>query len=300
MKTVKVLIFILFLGVSSVVIYEHFQQADNNILIDFINQDEYMIDMANIISIENRIRIKDTAELISQLTGVKVLVITLNDSYGLKNADYSRMILAKWADINNTDDQYSVVISIYKKNPEINLLFTDDLDYVLTKDISVKAVAYIKKAIARADDFTKISIKEGKKNDDRYKGIIGEGIVNALEVIRKELESASLTISRAEYVLRKDKVDDKDDRLVKKIFDNTLSISLIVSLVVLILGYIVYYSYRNRCPQCGNRLRKEKNIINYPKNNIPGIREINYCCLVCGFCHKERQVFYERKSFFKK
>lgn len=299
MKYIKILIFLVFVGFSLFVIYQHFH---NNIIkeinLDFISRDYNVVDSANILSIRDRVAVKDILDTVWKTTGVKVLFVTLNNSGEIGNKRHSEFMLKKWSRVNELDNRNSLLISIYKKNPEIYFLFTEDLDFVMTMDIIEKAMTFIESGISKADDFMKLSIKEGNTSNDRYKDFIGEGLLKAVILIKDELESAILTLSKAEFEIRNTGSESKDTRIEKIILDNTLYLTLIFSFIFLMIGFLIYYTLRNRCPQCGNRMTKQKNIISYPKDDIPGIREMNFSCTVCGFTHKERTVFFE-KRFFK-
>jgi len=299
MKFLKILIFILFISVSGFIVWDHFQKNfEKKIEINFVNVDEHLVDIANFIPIINRIQIKELLEIISNSTQIKILLITLNDSYGLKASDFSKIILQKWIEVNNLKEQNAAVIAIYRKEAEINFLHTRDLDFVFTKDFSSSIINTIKNGFQTADDYMNISIKEGKIQDERYKDIISEGIKTAISQINAELKKAVLDVSRAEFLLRKDNVVEKDNRFFKRFIDNTALMTLFFSFTAIIIGAVFYYNLKNRCPQCGNTMRSEKNVLSYPRGNSPGVREFIKSCLVCGFSHKEREVFF-KKSWFK-
>jgi len=300
MKYIKFLIFTAFVVLSFFVIFEHLKNSpDKNISIDYIIQDDNVVDIANILTIKDRVSIKELLDTIWKTTGVKILFITLNDSVDIGNQRFSEFLLQKWSKENKMNNLNSLLIAIFKKNPEIFILFTEDLDYVMTKDIVEKSMNVIESGISKADNYMKLAIKEGNTSNDRYKDFIGEGVVSSGYIIKEELEKAILTISKAEFELKNSDINIKDNRIEKIFIDNTIYLSLIFSFLFLIAGLIIYYFFKNRCPQCGNRMIKQKNIISYPKDDIPGIREINFSCIVCGFTNKERTVFFEKKLFFK-
>ncbi|PLX15728.1 MAG: hypothetical protein C0601_12175 [Candidatus Muiribacterium halophilum] len=301
MKVVKITIFLIFLIFSGIIIYDKMQENFKlESKTDFLELDDTVIDLANFIPVNKRVAIRDRIDVIKNSVGVYFLVITLQDSKGLKSTEFSRLILKKWIKKNSTEDQNALVIAIYKNEPEVNLLFTEDLDFILTKDFSVEIIKDIKTTLEKADEYMKISLKEGKSGDTRYKTIIGDGIFSAIEKMGNELTNARSILLKAEYDLKKHDDVKSDNRIEKVVFDNPIVLTLILSLLGLIGGTFIYFHLKSRCPQCGARLQKEEKVISYPKYSVPGIKENSLHCNVCGYSHREREVFFDKKIFRKR
>jgi|GEM_PF-3747384 len=301
MKALKITIFIIFIIASGIVIYEKVNnRIELNKKAQFLNLDDTVKDMANFISVNQRVALRDRINVIQNSVGVYFLVVTLQDSRGLKSTEFTRVILKNWLKKNSLENSNAVVIAIYKNEPEVNLVFTEDLDFILTKDFAVNIVRELKASLEKADEYMKISLKEGKSGDTRYKNIIGNGIFSAVEKMGNELTNARSILLKAEYEMKKKDVRTNDNRIEKLLLDNTIVLTLILSLTALIGGTFFYLHLKSRCPQCGVSLEKEEKVISYPKYSVPGIKEYSTHCQACGYSHREREVFFDKKIFRKR
>ncbi|MGM0608710.1 MAG: TPM domain-containing protein [Candidatus Muiribacteriota bacterium] len=296
MKYIKIIIFLVFISTSSFIIYDYVQNlTENKPELDFIVENRPVVDRANFVNIHHRIAIQDIIELIENTTGISIFIITLENSMNFINTDLTKMLLQRWNKVNGLEGENSVVLAFYKHEPEVNLVHTKDLDYVLNEKFSKNLINSMKETFNTADNYMNVSLKEGRVYDERYKEIIGEGIKEGLNDLKNQLQSAVLTLSRAEYQLQKEDTNTTDPRLVKLLFDNTFMLALLIGATALVTGGFFYYNIINICPQCGNKLKSDVVIITYPGPDSPGVKEFKKSCLACGFSQKERQVFFKNK-----